>query len=40
MRLPMDADARATFSFTDDTIKRDTPDGTIELNVRDHAVSP
>ena len=38
MRLPMDADASTTFSFSDDTIKRDTPDGTIELNVRDHAV--
>ena len=36
--LPMDPDASTTFSFTDDTTKRDTPDGTIELNVRDHAV--
>ena len=38
MWLPMDAAASNTFSFTDDTIKRDTPTGTIELNVRCHAV--
>ena len=36
--LPMDRDASTTFSFTDDTIKRHTSDGAIELNVRDHAV--
>ena len=38
MWLPMDHDASKTFSFTEDTIKRDTPDGTAELNVCDHAV--
>ncbi len=38
MWLPMDPDASTTFSFTDDTTKRDTPGGTIELNVRCHAV--
>ena len=38
MWLPMDRDASTTFSFTDDTIKRDTPAGPIELNVRGHAV--
>ena len=38
MWLPMDRAASTTFSFTDNTIKRDTPDGTIELNVCDHAV--
>ena len=37
MWLPIDQNASTTFSFTDDTIKRDTPDDTIELNVRDHA---
>lgn len=38
MWLPMDGQASATFSFTNDTIKRHTPDNSIELNVRDHAV--
>ena len=38
IRLPMDRDASATYSFTDVTIKRDTPNGVMELNVRDHAV--
>ena len=38
MWLPMDHDASKTFSFTEDTIKRDTPDGPVELNVCDHAV--
>ena len=38
MWLPMDGDSSTTFSFTDDTVKRDTADGTIELNVRCHAV--
>ena len=38
MWLPMGPDASTTFSFTDDTTKRDTSDGTIELNVRGHAV--
>ena len=38
MWLPMDPDASTTFCFTGDTTKRDTPGGTIELNVRDHAV--
>ena len=38
MWLPMDDNASTTFSFTDDTTKRDTPGGTIELNVRCHAV--
>ena len=38
MWLPMDQDASTTFSFSDDTVKRDTLGGTIELNVRDHAV--
>ena len=38
MWLPMDGDASTTFSFTDNTIKRDTPDGAVELNVRGHAV--
>ena len=38
MWLPMDPDASTTFSFTDDTTKRDTFGGTIELNVRCHAV--
>ena len=38
MWLPMDHDASTKFSFTEDTIKRDTSSGTIELNVRCHAV--
>ena len=38
MWLPMDPDASRTFSFRDDTIKRDTAGSTIELNVRSHAV--
>ena len=38
MWLPADGNASTTFSFGDDTIKRDTPDGPIELNVRSHAV--
>ena len=38
MWLPMDRNSSTKFSFTDDTIKRDPPTGTIELNVRDHAV--
>ncbi len=38
MWLPMDSKASKTFSFTDDTIKRNTTVGTTELNVRDHAV--
>ena len=38
MWLPMDDGASTTFSFVDDTIKRDTPEGPIELNVRGHAV--
>ena len=38
MWLPMDGEASTTFSFTDDTPKRDTSSGTIELNVRDHGV--
>ena len=38
MWLPTDDDASTAFSFTDDTIKRHTPGGAIELNVRDHAV--
>ena len=38
MWLPMDGDSSKTFAFTDDTVKRDTADGTIELNVRSHAV--
>ena len=38
MWLPMDHNASTTFSFTNDTTKRETPGGTTELNVRDHAV--
>ena len=38
MWLPADKHASATFSFGDDTIKRDTPDGLLELNVECHAV--
>ena len=34
----MDHNASTTFSFTNDTTKRETPGGTTELNVRDHAV--
>ena len=38
MWFPMDRDASTTFSFTEDTIKRHTSEGTIELNARCHAV--
>ena len=38
MRLPVDNHASTTFSFGDDTIKRDSPCGPVELNVRDNAV--
>ena len=38
MWLPMDQGASTKYSFTDDTIKRATPSGTTELNVREHAV--
>ena len=38
MWLPADKNSSTTFSFGDDTIKRDTPSGPIELNVRCHAV--
>ena len=38
MSLPMDGQASKVFSFTDDTVKRVTTSGTIELNVRCHAV--
>lgn len=38
MWLPMDSNSSAAFGFGDATIKRETPDGVIELNVRDHAV--
>ena len=38
MWLPMDGNTSTTFSFTDATIKRDTPDRPVELNVRAHAV--
>ena len=38
MWLPADEDASTTFSFGDDTIKRDTPGGPIELNVQSHGV--
>ena len=38
MRLPIDDQASTTYSFSDDTIKRDSPGGPTELNVRDHAV--
>ena len=37
MWLPTDEHASSTYSFADDTIKRDAPDGRIELNVRSHA---
>ena len=36
--LPKDDTSSKEFSFTDDTIKRDTRNGPIELNMRDHAV--
>ena len=38
MWLPANKHASTTFSFGDDTIKRDTPKGPIELNVESHAV--
>ena len=38
MWLPANEHASTTFSFVDDTIKRDTTDGPIELNVESHAV--
>ena len=38
MWLPADKHASTTFSFSDDTIKRDTLGGPIELNVECHAV--
>ncbi len=38
MWLPADKHASATFSFSGDTIKRDTPNGPLELNVKCHAV--
>jgi len=38
MWLPADKHASTIFSFGDDTIKRDTPGGPIELNVKCHAV--
>ena len=38
MWLPADEHVSTTFSFGDATIKRDTPDRPIELNVLDHAV--
>ena len=38
MWLPTDEHASTTFSFADDTIRRQTPDGPVELNVRCHAV--
>ena len=38
MWLPMRQDASTTFSFCDDTIKRTGTQGTVELNVREHAV--
>ena len=38
MWLPMDPRSSKKFSFASDTIKRETPKGVIELNVRDHAV--
>ena len=38
MRLPVDKHASTTFSFGDDTIKRPSPSGPIELNVLCHAV--
>ena len=36
--LPTDKDASTTYSFSDDTIKRDYLGGAIELNVESHAV--
>ena len=38
MWLPADEHVSTTFSFGDNTIKRDTPGGPIELNVESHAV--
>ena len=38
MWLPADMHASTSFSFSDDTIKRDTPNGPLELNVKSHAV--
>ena len=38
MWLPGDNHASATYSFRDDTIKRDSHSGTTELNVQSHAV--
>ena len=38
MRLPVDKHSSTIFSFGDDTIKRYSPSGPIELNVRCHAV--
>lgn len=38
MRLPVDKHASTTFSFGEDAIKRGTPEGPIELNVKCHAV--
>ena len=38
MWLPTDKDISTTYSFDDDTIKRYSPDGSIELNVECHAV--
>ncbi len=38
MWLPTDKHGSTTFSFGDDTIKRHSPSGPIELNVRSHAV--
>lgn len=36
--LPSHQHASAAFSFADDTIKRATPNGPVELNVKDHAI--
>ena len=38
MWLPADKRASTDFSFSNDTIKRDTPEGLIELNVQSNAV--
>ena len=38
MWLPIDQNASSTFSFSEDTIKRSGTAGTMELNVRAHAV--
>ena len=38
MWLPADEHASSTFSFSDNTIKCNTPSGYLELNVRSHAV--